>query len=127
VRVLLDANALMTPLEHGVDLFSEVQTLVGAFDAIVPTEVRAELSGIARQRGRRGAAARFGLALAGRCIEESLGSAEDGTVDERIARYARTHDCLVATSDRELRRSLLDDGVPVIALRGPRRITLERR
>ncbi len=125
--MLFDANALMTPLEHGVDLFSEVQALIGAFDPMVPTEVRAELSGLARQRGRRGAAARFGLALARRCAEESLGPAEDGTVDGRIARYARSHDCMVVTSDRELRRALLDDGVPVLALRGPRRITLERR
>jgi rRNA-processing protein FCF1 len=125
VRVLFDANALMTPLEHGVDLFSEVQALVGAFDPIVPREVRAELVGIARERGRRGAAARFGLALAGECREESLG--EEGSVDHRIARFAHSNDCLVATSDRALRKALLADGVPVIALRGPRRIALERR
>jgi uncharacterized protein len=125
VRVLFDANALMMPLEQGVDLFSEVQALVGAFDPIVPTEVRAELAGLARKQGRRGAAARFGLSLAARCAEEPLGAA--GTVDAGISAYARTHDCLVATSDRALRRDLLLDGVPVIALRGPRRVTLERR
>jgi uncharacterized protein len=126
VRVLFDANALMMPLEQGVDLFSEVQALVGAFDPVVPTEVRAELAGLARLRGRRGAAARFGLSLAARCAEEPLGGT-DGTVDAGIANYARDHDCLVATSDRALRQELLRDGVPVIALRGPRRVTLERR
>jgi rRNA-processing protein FCF1 len=125
VRVLFDANALMMPLETGVDLFSEVQALVGAFDPVVPTEVRAELAGLARQQGRRGAAARFGLSLAARCAEETLGG--DGTVDAGISAWALTHDCLVATSDRALRHSLLRDGVPVIALRGPRRVTLERR
>jgi rRNA-processing protein FCF1 len=123
--VLFDANALMMPLEMGVDLFSEVEALVGAFDPVVPTEVRAELSGLARQQGRRGAAARFGLSLAAGCAEEPLGT--DGSVDAGIAAYARTHNCLVATSDRALRRTLLRDGVPVIALRGPRRVTLERR
>lgn len=126
MRVLFDANALMIPLEQGVDLFSEVQALIGAFDPVVPTEVRAELAGLARMRGRRGAAARFGLSLAAACIEERL-SGGDGTVDAGIAEYARDHDCLVATSDRALRRALLRDGVPVIALRGPRRVTLERR
>ena len=126
MRVLFDANALMMPLEQGVDLFSEVQALVGAFDGVVPTEVRAELAGLARLRGRRGAAARFGLSLAATCIEERLGTG-DGTVDAGIAHYARNHDCLVATSDRALRQELLRDGVPVIALRGPRRVTLERR
>ncbi len=125
MRVLFDANALMMPLEQGVDLFSEVQALVGAFDPVVPTEVRAELAGVARQQGRRGAAARFGLSLAARCAEVPLGGGER-TVDAGISAYARNHDCLVATSDRELRRSLLRDGVPVIALRGPRRVTLER-
>jgi len=125
VRVLFDANALMMPLEHGVDLFSEVQALVGAFEPVVPTEVRAELAGLARLRGRRGAAARFGLSLATRCVEEPLGT--DGSVDAGIAAYARAHDCLVATSDRALRQALLRDGVPVIALRGARRVTLERR
>ncbi len=126
MRVLFDANALMMPLEQGVDLFSEVQVLVGAFDPVVPTEVRAELAGIARMHGRRGAAARFGLSLAARCTEEPLGGTER-TVDAGIARYALDHDCLVATSDRALRQVLLRDGIPVIALRGPRRITLERR
>jgi len=125
VRVLFDANALMMPLEQGVDLFSEVQALVGAFDAVVPTEVRAELAGLARERGRRGAAARFGLSLAAACVEEPLGTTRE-SVDAGIAAYARNHDCYVATSDRTLRRALLRDGVPVIALRGPRRITLER-
>ncbi|MGD9935930.1 MAG: PIN domain-containing protein [Methanoregulaceae archaeon] len=125
--MLFDANALMIPLEHGVDLFSEVQALIGAFEPVVPLEVKNELSGIAHQRGRRGAAARFGLALAGRCSEESLGEEEGLTVDDRIAQYARINDCMVATSDRELRRALLRDGVPVLTLRGPRRITLERR
>lgn len=125
--MLFDANALMIPLEHRVDLFSEVQALIGAFEAVVPREVKEELSGIAHQRGRRGAAARFGLTLAGRCTEESLDGGGDMTVDDRIARYARVHECVVATSDRELRRTLLRDGVPVLTLRGPRRITLERR
>ena len=124
MRVLFDANALMMPLETGVDLFSEVQALVGAFEPVVPTEVRAELAGLARQQGRRGAAARFGLSLAARCAEEPLGS--EGSVDAGISTYARAHGCLVATSDRALRRDLLRDGVPVIALRGPRRVTLER-
>jgi rRNA-processing protein FCF1 len=123
--VLFDANALMMPLEQGVDLFAEVRALVGAYDPVVPTEVRAELAGLARSGGRRGAAARFGLSLAAGCAEEPLG-ARDGTVDAGIATYARDHDCYVATSDRTLRRALLQDGIPVIALRGPRRITLER-
>ena len=123
MRVLFDANALMMPLETGVDLFSEVQALIGAFEPVVPTEVRAELAGLARQQGRRGAAARFGLSLASRCAEEPLGP---GGVDAGISAYARACDCLVATSDRALRRALLRDGVPVIALRGPRRVTLER-
>lgn len=127
VRVLFDANALMMPLEHGVDLFSEVQALIGAYEPVVPREVKDELLGIAQQRGRRGAAARFGLTLAGRCSEEALGDENDLTVDDRIARFARAHQCVVATSDRELRRTLLRDGVPVLTLRGPRRITLERR
>ncbi len=124
MRVLFDTNALMMPLETGVDLFSEVGALVGAYEPVVPTEVRAELAGIARQRGRRGAAARFGLSLADRCAEEPLGG--DGPVDAAIAARARDCGCLVATSDRTLRRALLADGVGVIALRGPRRIALER-
>jgi len=125
VRVLFDANALMMPLEKGVDIFSEVESLVGGYEPIVPTEVRSELAGLARERGRRGAAARFGLALAAGCREVELGDG-DTPVDERIARYARDRGCLVATSDRALRRALLEDGVGVIALRGSRRVTLER-
>lgn len=124
--MLLDANALMIPSQFRVDLFTELGNLIGAYEPIILTDVLNELRGLARGKGKAGSAARGALLWAERCLEVESGCAE-GTVDERIIRYAREHNCMVLTNDRKLRQELLSLGISVVTLKQRKRLDLLRR
>ena len=123
VNVVLDTNALMMPLEFGIDLFGELTGLLGAYDALVPAEVITELRGLAIGAGRNPAAARFGLAVAARCtLIPELD--EDLPVDDKVVRRAEEFNAVVVTNDKALRKKLLDKRIPVVVLRSRSRLEL---
>jgi rRNA-processing protein FCF1 len=125
VRVLLDANALMMPVQFGVDVLEEIRWLIGSYEPVTLVDVQHELEGLAQGRGEDAAAARVGLSLTSRCtIIRDVPSV--GTVDERIAEYAEKENCIVATNDRGLRRRLLRMGIDVITLRKKKTLEIER-
>ncbi|CVK33034.1 conserved protein of unknown function [Methanoculleus bourgensis] len=122
VRVLLDTNALLMPVQFGIDLYGELLGLFGDFEPVTLEEVVGELSGLARGGGRDAVAARVGLALARRSTIVPSGSSAE-SVDERVLEYARREGCVVVTNDRELRKALLREGTSVVSMR--RRKTLD--
>jgi rRNA-processing protein FCF1 len=125
VAVLLDTNALMIPARFRIDIFEELRNLIGAYEPLILNEVRAELEGLARGRGKDAAAARYGLMLAEKC---KTVTADDGvSVDDRIVSYARSHRCMVFSDDRALRNRLLDLQIPVISLIGKKKLDILRR
>jgi rRNA-processing protein FCF1 len=125
VLVLFDANALMIPVQFGVDIFTGVEELVGGFEAVTLEDVKDELAGIARGRGRDAAAARVGVSLAARC-RVTRSPHQDVAVDDRIVRYAKEHHCVVVTNDRRLREELLSQHIDVIYLREKKRLDIIR-
>lgn len=125
MKVLLDTNALMMPVQFRIDLFDELRSLLGGYEPLVLTDVRRELEGLARGGGNDAAAARAGLMFAERCREvESQSRAP--TVDDRVAEYAAAEGCMVVTNDRRLRNALLAAGVPVISLRSQKKLEILR-
>ncbi|KON30718.1 hypothetical protein AC482_03145 [miscellaneous Crenarchaeota group-15 archaeon DG-45] len=119
VAVILDSNFLFIPLQFGVDIFEELQRLLGGLvRCIVPSPVVEELQNLGRDAGPKARReADFALALAGRC-EVAEGDAGPGeTVDDAILRLALRKRCPVATNDGRLRRRLRAEGIPVIYLR----------
>ena len=125
VRVLLDTNALLMPVQFRIDLYDELMGLFGDFEPITLEEVVGELSGLARGRGRDAAAARVGLALARRSTVVPSESAAEH-VDDRVIEYARREGCSVVTNDRELRNALLREGIDVVSMRRARTLELLR-
>jgi uncharacterized protein len=125
VNVLLDTNALMMPVQFGIDLYGELQILFGEIEPIILKEVVDELSGIAKGRGRDAAAARVGLAMAERWTIVPSGSAAE-RVDDRLIQYARQEGCVVVTNDRNLKRALLEQGVDVVSMRNRKQLELTR-
>ena len=51
MRVVLDTNALMAPVEVGVRTFEELDRLLGEYEALVPEAVLAELDRLAAGAG----------------------------------------------------------------------------
>jgi uncharacterized protein len=125
VRVVVDTNAFLLPGQFGIDLFSELERLLGACEVTTIREVAAELEGLARGRGRDAAAARLGLTLLSRCTVEEAG-AEDTGADARLEEVAARDRSVVVTCDRVLRDSLMARGIAVISLRGRNRLELFR-
>jgi len=127
VAVILDSNFLFIPLRFGVDIFAELQRLLGgSVRPVVPSPVLDELRLL-----RDGASPSlrreidFALALVGRCdvVEARIDPGE--TVDDALVRIATRCRCPVATNDADLRRRLREEGVPVVYLRQRSRLEVE--
>jgi rRNA-processing protein FCF1 len=122
VKVLIDTNVFTLPVQFGIDLFSELERILGGFEPLVLDGSVRELECLGAGGGKDASAARVGRALAERCTVVGIPGAT-GTVDERIVRYARANGCIVVTNDIGLRRMLKEEGVRVIGMRNRR--TLE--
>jgi rRNA-processing protein FCF1 len=115
MRVVLDTNALMAPVEVGVRTFEELDRLLGEYEALVPEAVLEELDRLSEGRGETATAASVGADLARR---ECTPTAHDATyADDAVVEIGRTVEYAV-TSDMPLKRRLLEANVPVICLRG---------
>lgn len=141
MRVAMDANALMLPVEFGVRVFEELDRLLAecgdrgspgassggeprGFEAVVPETVRAELEKLAASGGEEGTAASVAADLADRCATVRT---EESYADDALYALATAGDVdAVVTNDAPLRDRLLEAGVPVIHLRGRSQLTITR-
>jgi rRNA-processing protein FCF1 len=123
VSVLLDANALLVPVQFGIDIFEEIGRIVGGFEPLTLDSVLEELDRLSRGKGRDAIAARVGRSLCERCRVLKT-SAPEVPVDEQLVLYAKEHGCIVATNDRQLRTTLLEQGIDVITLRKQKKLEL---
>ncbi|MFW5911478.1 MAG: PIN domain-containing protein [Halolamina sp.] len=114
---VLDTNALMMPVELGVRVFDELDRLLGAYEAVTPAAVVAELEKLSEGNGEEGTAAAVGRDLVERCtvIETEESYADDAVVAVAKATEGEVY---AVTNDRPLRDRLLAAGVDVIGLRG---------
>ena len=117
----------MMPAQFQIDLFDEIRNILGGFEPIVLASVMHELDGLARAKGRNGAAARMGLTLGERCTVVETAAVQPVPVDEQIIDYAVRNNCTVVTNDRGLRDALLARGTGVISMRNQKKLELLRR
>ncbi|RJT02711.1 twitching motility protein PilT [Halococcus sp. IIIV-5B] len=116
MRVLMDTNALMMPIECDVRVFDELERLLTNPELLVPRAVLDELDELAGSHGEEAVAASVGRDLAERC--SPLDHREE-YADDACVELATDRRCdLVCTNDRPLRDRLLETGVPVIGARG---------
>jgi rRNA-processing protein FCF1 len=119
MRAVFDASALMTPSQHNVDVFDEVERLVGGYDAAVPDAVVRELKALA-DKGDEDAA--VGLRFARERCEVVGAEATHG--DDAVVEAA-TDDSVAVTNDTKLKERLLERNVPVLYLRQKNRLEAE--
>lgn len=127
MKILLDANALMMPVQFQIDIFDELRTLLGAIEPVVLSGVIRELTGLSRAKGRDGAAARHGLVLGERCTIVESGDLKSESVDAQMIEYATRNACMVVTNDRRIRDALLTRGIGVISMRNQKKLEILRR
>lgn len=127
VKVVLDSNFLMLPMVRRINLASELDRLLTVnYELIVPRCVVEELNALANRGSpierRR---ARFALKLLSELKAEVVDIPCGAGVDNAILQGASTRGWVVATNDAELRSKLRGRGVPVIYLRGGKKLVLE--
>lgn len=125
-RVILDSNFLFIPFQFQIDILEELEKLIGRFEPVVLSTTMEELEKLSRERSskaRREALSALKITERCRIVKVKRDPAE--TYDDVILRTARNWNCAVATNDRDLRKRLRKEAVPVIYLRQRKRLELE--
>jgi hypothetical protein len=127
LKVIFDSNFFFIPLQVKVDIFSEMMNILNEkYEPIVLSTTLQELRKIAEKgtpKLRKQAA--MALKLAEKCRVFDFKKSKDETNDDVVMRIAMQWRSPVATNDRELRRKLREQNIPVIFLRGENRLELE--
>jgi rRNA-processing protein FCF1 len=117
------------PAQFGIDIFSEAERLLEQrLDFVVLSSVLEEVNNKVSAQSNRTEARIFRVAqeLSARCtvidIEQSL---QNHPVDTQLLIYTESVKGILATNDRELRARARSRGVPVLLLRGKKRLSLE--
>jgi uncharacterized protein len=119
--VILDSSAILMFFEFSVDWEKELHRLVGSYRLVVPTAVVQELQVLStRKKGHKKAAAALKFIERFEVIDDLSPSA-----DEALLNIAEKTKGIVLTNDTELRKRLIHRGLPVIFLRGRKKLVIE--
>lgn len=121
--VILDTSGILMFFEFSVDWEKELLRLLDGYCIVVPTEVIKELELLSKQTAserKRKAAAGWKLAERYHTVETCAENADDAVIEAA----KKTHG-VVVTNDTVLRKRLNHDSIPVIFLRGKKKLALE--
>ena len=118
MKVIIDTNALMIPIQFNVDIFDELQRL-GFDEFVVPKAVLVELDNLVEKlKGNDKIAAKVARSLANRCeVVDAIGFA-----DNVILKLADEIGAAVLTNDINLKNQLCDKDITVVYLRQKNRL-----
>ncbi len=119
--MILDSSALLSFFEYSVEWEKELNQLIGAYRLIIPSKVAQELQTLVkRTAGQKKAAAALNLIAKYEKIDVDVDTADDACV-----KIAEKTQGIVVTNDMELRKRLKNRGIPVIFLRGKKKLALD--
>lgn len=128
-QVILDTNFLAVPAQFGVDIFSEIERVLERrveFVLLASTVEEIEKKGGLGAGKTERYIFKIAKDLIQRCkvikVPESLTAMP---VDDQLLEYAITIKGALATNDRELRRKARERKIPVLLLRGKKKVALE--
>jgi rRNA-processing protein FCF1 len=121
--VILDTSALLSFFEFSVDWEKELARLLDAYEIAVPGAVIQELTMLsARGIGEKQRNANAALTYAFRY--ETIRT-QATHADEAVVEAAKKVQGIVFTNDATLRHRLRDEGIPVLFLRGRKKLALD--
>lgn len=127
-QIILDTNFLLIPAQFKVDIFSEIERIIDAkYELAVLSTTIAELEKATKQgKGKDKDAARIALQLIDAKKIRKLQTTQT-YVDKAILDIAAKDKTIVATQDRELKRKLKKQSIPVIVMRRKSHLELIER
>ena len=127
IQILIDTNFLMVPIRFGVDYQAEIERIIESSFILITTPAVVEELKQLKNSVKVGEQKEINFALTQAekitIIDEILAPGEK--VDDQLIRIAKREECVVATTDSELRRRLRRAGLPVIFLRQARYLAIE--
>ena len=127
LKVILDSNALLVPLQFKIDVFSDLERLLNrSFEVILLSPVKRELEALARKgspKMRKNAS--YALKLAKKCRYVEVDFPASELTDDVIVKIAEEWKSPVFTNDRKLKQRLRDISVPVIYVRQKSRLEID--
>jgi rRNA-processing protein FCF1 len=127
LKVIIDSNALFVPIEFKIDIFTELERLLGRnFELVLLSPVKKELETLASNgspKMRKNAA--FALSLAERCKYVTVQEKPKEQTDDAILRIAKAWNAPVFTNDKALKLKLRDISMPVIYVRQKSRLEID--
>lgn len=130
-HVILDTNIVLAPFTLKIDIYSKIEQICPFEHKLITFEgVLDELDSIYEQGGQTGKAAKAAkqLLIQKRDNREitvlpmSIKHTNASYVDDEIVAYAQSHDCIVATQDKELKARLQ---TPIIVIRQKNHVELQ--
>ncbi len=116
MQIVADTNALLLVAEG--DILTRLEQLAGIIELVVPQSVANELSGLAKNGGAPGRAAKLALKLTARStVAPTTLPGDDGLLE-----VARRLQGVVFTNDRRIQAEAVKSGLRVIVARGPGRL-----
>ncbi|MDR0318771.1 MAG: DNA-binding protein [Nitrososphaerota archaeon] len=127
IKIILDSNALFTPLELKIDIFEELRRLLNRnVEYILISPVKAELEILANKDSHKlRQQANFALKLSEKCKTVPVPVSDKLTTDDAIVEVAKKWNSPVFTNDRQLRKRLRDISLPVIYVRQKTRLEID--
>ena len=118
-KILLDTNFLLIPHQFGVDIFTQIDRIMHfQYKIFVLDKSIEELKNIIMgQKGKNRDAAKVALKLIAIKNIGIIKAESDKKTDEVIVELSRKDNYIVATQDKDLKRSLINHGIEVIVLR----------
>jgi len=127
LKVVLDTNMLMLPIQLNINITAELDKLLELkYEIVVPEGVIDELKkllNISNPKTRR--IAKFALELAKKFKIIPLRPKVGESTDQLLVRLAKKKDYIICTCDNELRRKIREVGAPVIFLRQMSHLVIE--
>jgi rRNA-processing protein FCF1 len=126
VKVILDSNFLFIPFQFRIDIFEELNKLLGKAEPVVLSTTLEELNSLVKRRSektRRQALA--AIELAERCVIVEVERGSEESYDDAVLRTAKKWNCPVATNDVALRKRLRESKVTTVFLRQKTRLEVD--
>ncbi|HIE18310.1 TPA: hypothetical protein EYP75_01145 [Candidatus Bathyarchaeota archaeon] len=126
VKLILDSNFLLIPFQFRIDIFEEINNLLGKAEPIVLSTTLEEL----KRKAEKSSAKKYmqfsaALKLAEKCEILEVKREVSENYDDVILRVASELKIPVATNDAELRKRLRRAGLATIYLRQKSRLVIE--
>jgi hypothetical protein len=120
MKVLFDTNALLIPFQFNINPYKGIKDLIPGAELITLSDCVNELKGLKPSKWEQ--IISLGLKQG---LEINNTKPSNLSIDDKIVKYAKQHNCLVLTQDKLLKKKLLNSNLRVVIMRQEKRFEVQ--